>query len=80
MRIRELRLNLDVMLGMSWRIAVGGLLANTVAKRLFKNREQLNQARIAETEVKKVMMQIPNAKPQLPVHKQPNSYILLWLR
>ena len=77
MRIRELRLNLDVMLGMSWRIAVGGLLANTVAKRLFKNREQLNQARIAETEVKKVMMQIPNAKPQLPVHKQPNSYILL---
>lgn len=77
MRIQELRLNLDVMLGMSWRVAVGGLIANTVAKRLFKNREQLRQAKIAETEVKKIMMKIPNAKPHLPIHKQPNSYILL---
>ena len=68
-RIRELKLNIDVLLGMSWRLAAGGVIANTVAKRLFKNREHLAQAKIAESNVKKVMMQIPNAKPHLPVHK-----------
>lgn len=77
MRIRELRFNFDVLLGMSWRVVVGGAAANTVAKRLFKNRERLDQARIAESEVKKIMMQVPNHKPHLPIHRKPNSYLLI---
>ena len=53
--------------GLSWRWLVAYLVADQVSRRMFVNYAKLREHKMAEYEMKKIMVKWPHAK-QLPLH------------
>ena len=55
-RIRYLSISLDLVFGLGWRMALAGVVADQASRRMFVNYEKLRQHKMAEHEVKKIMV------------------------
>ena len=61
-RIRTFSISLDLIFGLGWRLALAGLAADQASRRLFVNYDKLRQQRMAENEIRKIMVKFPHAK------------------
>ncbi len=73
-RIRTFSISLDLIFGLGWRLAIAGLVADQASRRLFVNYDKLRQQRMAENEVRKIMVKFPHAKTLPPQFKKANSW------
>ena len=73
-RIRTFSISADLIFGLGWRFALAGLIADQVSRRLFVNYDKLRQHKMAENEVRKVMVKYPNAKKLKASYQKANSY------
>ena len=76
-RLRYLSISLDLVFGLGWRMAVAGVLADQASRRMFVNYEKLRQHKMAEQEVKKIMVRFPGAKSLRAPHRKANSWFLV---
>ena len=74
-RIKAMSISFDIVFGVAWRVLIGGAVADQVSRRMFVNYRGLQQHKMAENEVRKVMRTWPHAKPHVAPHKRPNSYV-----
>ena len=73
-RLKNLSISLDLVFGLAWRMVIAGLVADQASRRMFVNQQKLKEHKMAENEIKKIMVRWPNAK-QLPAsYKKANSY------
>ena len=76
-KLFKLSVPFDLIFGLAWRLAVAGVVADQASRRFFVNYEAIQCHKIADNEVKKIMRFMPNARPHIPFHLKPNSY--LWI-
>ena len=76
-RLRTFNISLDLVFGLGWRMAFAFFAADQVSRRLFVNQRKLREHRMAENELKKIMVQYPNAKTLRSRHQQANSILLV---
>ena len=76
-RIRYLSISLDLVFGLGWRMALAGVVADQASRRMFVNYEKLRQHKMAENEVKKMMVKFPGAKTLRAPHRKGNSWFLV---
>ena len=67
-RIRNLKFSLDMMINVNVRMIGGALVGDFVGRKLFINYNKVNEHKVANHEVRKIMRQFPNARPYLGVH------------
>ncbi len=76
-RIRAGKFSIDMVFGVAWRCAFSAVVCDQVSRRLFVNYAQLRNHKIADYEIRKVMRFMPNPRPHTPVHRRPNSYVMV---
>ena len=73
-RIRSFSISLDLIFGLAWRSAIAFLVADQASRRMFVNYEKLREHRMAENEVRKIMVKFPNAKTLHAPYRKANSW------
>ena len=73
-RIRSFSISLDLIFGLAWRCAIAFLVADQASRRMFVNYEKLREHRMAENEVRKIMVKFPNAKTLHAPYRKANSW------
>ncbi len=73
-RIKYLSVSLELVFGLGWRLAIAGLIADQMSRRIFVNYEKLRQHNMAKNEVKKIMVKFPNAKTLRAPYQKANSW------
>ena len=73
-RIRNFSISLDLVFGLGWRLALAGVVADQASRRMFVNYEKLRQHKIAENEVRKIMVKFPNGKTLRAPYQKANSW------
>ena len=73
-RLKSLRISVDLLFGVTWRVALTVVVADQVSRRMFVNYLALRKHKMAEYELKKTMRMWPGAKPMTAPHQRPNSY------
>ena len=73
-KMMRLSFSVDMMFGIFWRGAAAFVVTDIVSRRMFVNYVAMKKHQMAENEIRKVMRQMPHAKPYVPAHKKPNSY------
>jgi hypothetical protein len=73
-RIKYFSISLELVFGLGWRLALSGLVADQMSRRIFVNYEKLRQNQMATNEVKKIMVKFPHAKTLRAPHRKANSW------
>ena len=73
-RIRTFSISADLIFGLGWRFVLAGVIADQMSRRLFVNYDKLRQHKMAENEVRKIMVKYPNAKTLKAPYQKANSY------
>ena len=73
-RIRTFSISLDLIFGLGWRLVIAGLIADQASRRLFVNYDKLREHKLAENEVRKIMVKYPNAKTLRAPYQKANSW------
>ena len=76
-RIRAGKFSFDMVFAVGWRVLLMACACDVVSRRLFVDYKKLQNHKIADYEVRKVMRFMPNARPHIPLHNKPNSYLLI---
>ena len=74
-RVRAGKFSFDLVFGVGWRVILMGLACDVVSRRMFVDYRGLQNHKIADYEIRKIMRRMPNARPHIPLHNKPNSYI-----
>ena len=73
-RIKRLKFSLDMMVNVSARALLAGVVSDVITRKMFVNYDRLTEHKVANNEIKKIMRTMPNARPYLKPHERPNSY------
>ena len=73
-RIKNLKFTFDMVFNVSIRAIIGFLFADIWSRKLFVNYDKIQQHKVANNEIRKIMRTFPNARPLLKPHQKPNSY------
>ena len=73
-RIRRLAISMDMLVNVTARALLAGVVSDFCTRKLFINYDRLTEHKVAHNEVRKIMRTFPNARPYLAPHERPNSY------
>ena len=73
-RIRRLKFSIDMIINVTVRALLAGVVADVGTRKLFVNYDRLTEHKVATNEVRKLMTTMPNHRPILKPHERPNSY------
>ena len=67
-RLKRLKFSVDMIINVSTRALLAGVVADVCTRKLFVNYDRITHHKVAQNEIKKIMRTMPNARPLLKPH------------